>query len=757
MRIIAILLSALVLNAHAFDPKGLADLKAAVATAIEHKVTPGAVVWVGRGAGDAHWAQGNRALVPAVEPMTEDTIFDVASLTKVVATLPSVMLLVERGKVDLEAPVRTYLPEFASGDVTVRHLLTHTSGLIPDLALGEPWSGYGEGIRRACACVPNPPPGHEFRYSDVNFLLLGEIVRRVGGVPLDVFAEKEVFGPLGMTTTGFRPGPDRTGRIAPTERDERGEMLRGTVHDPTARRMGGVAGHAGLFSTAGDLAKYARFLLHGGALLKPRTLALMRSVQTPASVYERRGLGWDLDSSFSRPRGALFGLGSYGHTGFTGTALWLDPATDSFYVLLTTRLHPDGKGVARDLYHEVGTLAARAVGITERKDGAMFVRAKAEVPTVLNGIDVLERTGFGALKGLRIGLVTNHTGIDNERNATVDVLKAAPGVRLTRLFSPEHGIRGLLDQEGIPDSVDARTGLPVISLYKRGQRAPQPGDLADLDALVFDIQDIGCRFYTYISTLKGCLEAAAAAGKPLIVLDRINPVRGDRVEGPVVPSELTFISCHPIAIRHGMTMGELAGMFNAELKLNARLQVIRVQGWERGQWFDATALPWTDPSPNMRNLDAAALYPGIGLLEAAISVGRGTGTPFQVLGAPYANDRVLAYELNKLGLPGVRFVPERFRPTASVFKDQDCGGVRVLLTDRDALRSVELGLAVAHTLHRLYGKSFDLAKFNRLLKDDGATALLAADKPWSEIARGWEKDRAAFLKRREAFLLYPAR
>lgn len=752
MRIMVLLLSAFVLSAQPFDPKGLDGLRSAISGAIERKVTPGAVVWVGHGSRDAHWAQGNRALVPSVEPMTEATVFDVASLTKVVATLPSVMLLVERGKVDLAAPVRAYLPEFASGEVTVRHLLTHTSGLIPDVALTDPWSGREEGLRRALACVPDPPPGREFRYSDVNFILLGEIVSRVSGQPLDVFAAREVFGPLGMASSTFHPDP---ARVAPTERDEKGVMLRGVVHDPTARRMGGVAGHAGLFSTAEDLAKYARFLLHGGPLLKPATLAMMRSVQTPATVYERRGLGWDLDSPFSRPRGALFGLGSYGHTGWTGTAMWMDPASDSFYVLLTTRLHPDGKGVTRELYYEVATLAARASGITERRDGTLFPRAKDEVPTALNGIDVLERAGFSALKGQRVGLCTNHTGIDSERRATADVLKDAPGVRLVRLFSPEHGIRGQLDQEGIPDSVDARTGLPVVSLYKAGQRAPSPADLAGLDALVFDVQDIGCRFYTYIATLKGCLEAAAAAGIPLIVLDRVNPVRGDRVEGPVVPSEPGFTACHPVAIRHGMTVGELAGMFNAELKLGAKLQVVQVQGWERGQWFDATGLPWTDPSPNMRNLDAAALNPGIGLLESAISVGRGTGTPFQVLGAPYVNDRALAYELNKLGLPGVRFVPERFRPSASVFKGQDCGGVRILLADRDALRPVELGLAVAHTLRRLYGEAFDLVKLNRLLRDDASIALLAADKPYQAVVRGWEEAREAFLKRRAPFLLYP--
>jgi uncharacterized protein YbbC (DUF1343 family)/CubicO group peptidase (beta-lactamase class C family) len=689
--------------------------------------------------------------------MREDTLFDIASLTKVVATLPSVMLLMERGKIRLDAPVQAYLPEFPSSVVTVKHLLTHTSGLPPGIPrddLHPGWQGYEEGIRQACACQPDPLPGRVFRYSDVNFILLGEIVRRVSGRTLDVFAAREIFAPLKMGATSFRPGPEQIQRTAPTDRDEQGVMLQGVVNDPTSRRMGGVAGHAGVFSTAADLAKYARFLLRGGPLLRPATLRLMESVQTPATVFERRGLGWDIDSGYSRPRGSLFELGSFGHTGYTGTALWLDPATDSFYILLTTRLHPDGKGDGRALYSEIGTLTAKAIGLTARKDSALFARGEHEVPTVLNGIDVLRRQGFKALHGWRIGLVTNQTGIDNERKATIDLLREAPDVKLVRLFSPEHGIRGELDQEAIADSMDAKSGLPVISLYKPDQRAPRPEQLADLDALVFDIQDVGCRFYTYLTTLKGCLEAAAKAGKAFIVLDRVNPVRGDLVEGPVIPAEITFTSCHPIALRHGMTTGELARMFNAELKLNADLRVIQIQGWRRDLWFDATGLPWVNPSPNMRNLNAATLYPGIGLLEFAISVGRGTDTPFEVIGAPFVQDGVLACELNKLGLSGLRFSPVRFRPTTSIYKGQDCGGVRISMTDRNGVRSVELGLAVAHTLYHLYGTQFDLKRFNVLLQDEGTIHQISSGKPWKSILASWKPVQAAFLDRRAAFLLY---
>jgi uncharacterized protein YbbC (DUF1343 family)/CubicO group peptidase (beta-lactamase class C family) len=755
MRIPAILCSAFVLNVLAFA--GPAGLTGALARAIEHGTTPGAVYWFEQDGRAQHWAQGNRALVPAVQAMTEDTVFDIASLSKVVATLPAVMLLVERGRLRLEAPVRDYLPEFGNGEITLKQLLTHTSGLPPGLPKvngTHTWRGYGEGLRRALECRPEPGPGRGFRYSDVNFILLGEIVQRVSGRSLKAFVEGEIFAPLGMTDSGYLPEGARLARVAPTERDESGQMLRGVVHDPTARHMGGVAGHAGVFSTAADLARYARFSLNGGPLLKPETLRLMQSVQTPATVRDRRGLGWDLDSVFSSPRGSLYGLGSFGHSGYTGTALWIDPGTRSFYVLLTTRLHPDGKGQTRDLYREIGTLSAQAAGLSVRPETALLARAEQELPTVLNGIDVLKRQHFAALKGLRAGLISNATGLDSERNPTIDLLRAAPGVRLVRLFSPEHGIRGELDQENIPDGIDARSGLPVISLYRDGQRAPTPGQLADLDALVFDIQDIGCRFYTYIATLKAGLEAAAKAGKPFIVLDRVNPIRGDRVEGPAAPAALSFTACHPIALRHGMTAGELARMFNAELALKADLRIIEVQGWERGLWYDGTGLPWRDPSPNMRTLTAAALYPGIGLLERALSVGRGTGTPFELLGAPYINDRVLAFELNQQGLPGVSFLPERFTPSASVFQGQECGGVRILVTDRDALRPVELGVAIARTLFRLHGPAFELDKVDSLLKDPATLVRIRAGESLKAIVQGWEGSRGEFLRRREGFLIY---
>jgi uncharacterized protein YbbC (DUF1343 family) len=653
------------------------------------------------------------------------------------------------------------LPEFTGEGrekVRLRDLLTHTSGLKPGIPKDPPWKGYAEGIRLALASVPDAPPESFFRYSDINFILLGEVVRRVSGKNLDVLAAERIFKPLKMTSTRFNPPADWRARIAPTERDENGRMLDGVVHDPTCRRMGGVAGHAGLFTTAADLARYARMILEGGSLdgvrvLRPETVLLMRQVQTAATIQERRGLGWDIDSAYSRPRGQIFPLGSFGHTGFTGTSLWIDPASRSFVVFLSSRLHPDGGGSVRELYESVGTAAARCIpgfDFSQVAD-ALAPRAEGEVPTALNGIDVLEQEGFARLKGLRVGLITNHTGMNARRKSTIDLLHSAQGVTLKALFSPEHGIRGELDQEKIQDGKDGKTGLPVFSLYGE-HRAPRPAQLAELDALVFDIQDIGCRFYTYISTLRLCLEAAAKAGKTIFVLDRPNPIGGEAVEGPTLLDEEKFTATHAIPIRHGMTVGELAQMMNVERKIGADLKVIPCTGWRRSQVQDETGLPWQNPSPNMRCLEAALLYPGVGLLEFSISVGRGTDTPFQVLGAPYVDDLRLAHELNKLGLPGLRFTPVRFRPAASVFKDQDCGGVRLRITDRQAMRPVASGIAIACVLLRLYPKDFALEKVGTLLNHRATLETIRAGRDWRTIAQTWAAEEATFQKRRARFL-----
>jgi uncharacterized protein YbbC (DUF1343 family)/CubicO group peptidase (beta-lactamase class C family) len=779
----------------AFNPAKLAEMESAITNAIAENRLPGAVLWLERNGRVHTKAYGHRALTPQVEPMTEDTIFDAASLTKVLAGMPAVLLLIERGQIALEAPARRYLPEFKSDGkeaITIRQLLTHTSGLRPGIARNPPWKGADAAIRLACAERLQSPPGAVFRYSDINFFLLGEIVQRVSGRKLEEFCAREIYQPLQMTNTGYLPTKEKFQRIAPTEPAD-GVMLRGTVHDPTARLMGGVAGHAGVFTTAADLARYARMLLNGGELdgariFKPETVALMTAVHTPTNLLARRGLGWDIDTGYSRPRGALFPLGSFGHTGFTGTALWIDPFSKTFWIFLSNRVHPDGKGNILPLQYTLATLAAEAiegfdfanvagalpartnyfaslassnmppatnhVSPASSASRPLFVPTPAhlQIPGVLNGIDVLVKQHFAPLRKLRVGLVTNHTGQDRWRNPTIDLVRNAPEVELKALFSPEHGLRGELD-ENVDDGVDAQTGLPVYSLYGT-RRVPAPEQLEGLDALVFDVQDVGCRFYTYIATMGNCLEAAAKAGLKFFVLDRVNPIGGVAVEGPVYQGEPQFVAWHAVPLRHGMTVGELAKMFNAERGFHTDLTVIPCESWNRGEWFDETALPWRNPSPNMRSLAAAALYPGLGLHESAISVGRGTDKPFEQLGAPYIDDVLLTSELNKARLAGVRFVPVRFTPTYSTFKGQECGGVAMIVTDRDRLQAVDLGIVIALTLRRLHPNDYALDKIAPLLRHPATLEAIKSGQTLATIKRSWEADLRSFRKRREAFLIY---
>lgn len=749
------------------DRARLVLLDTLVEDAIRDGRLPGAVVVVGH-AGEIVYerAFGARAVDGPPEAMTPDTIFDLASLTKVVATTTSVMILVEEGRLRLRDRVATYLPEFSSHGkdrITIEHLLTHVSGLRPDLPLEEVFEGADTAIARAADEVPEAGPGERFVYSDINFFVLGEVVRRVTGQTLDQFARDRIFRPLGMRDTGFNPPASLRPRIAPTEPcaplawpcgGDGAVMLRGRVHDPTARRMGGVAGHAGLFSTAGDLARFCRMLLGAGTLddvriLAPLTVARMTRVSTPPQMADRRGLGWDLDSRFSSNRGDLFSFGSYGHTGFTGTSLWLDPASDTFVVFLSSRLHPSGAGDVTALRGRVATVVASAVSGDLAGDAGALV----ETP-VWTGLDVLREAGFEPLVGARVGLVTNQTGRARDGATTIDLLAAAPGVELVALFSPEHGIRGVMDGP-VSSSRDTRTGLPIHSLYGDTRR-PTAEMLQGLDTLVVDLQDVGARFYTYATTMAYLLEAAAARGLRVMVLDRPNPIGGVDVEGPILDESSTgFTGYFPSPVRHGLTLGELARLFNTERGIGAALEVVAMRGWQRETWFDQTGLRWVDPSPNMRNLHQALLYPGIGAIEGSnLSVGRGTDTPFEQIGAPWIDGPELARELNTRRLPGVRVYPLRFSPSSSRFAGELCEGVFFIVTDRDAVRPVRLGLEVAAALYRLYGDQFDLDAVARLLGSrDTLARIRAGDPPW-EIAAGWAEGEAAWRRLRVPYLLY---
>ncbi len=374
---------------------------------------------------------------------------------------------------------------------------------------------------------------------------------------------------------------------------------------------------------------------------------------------------------------------------------------------------------------------------------------------VLTGIDVLEADRFRSLRGRRIGLITNATGVNRAGRRSLDILAAAPGVELVAAFSPEHGLAARSEGNDIPSGRDGRTGIPVFSLYGKTRR-PTPEMLRGIDTLVFDIQDVGARFYTYITTLGYAMEAAARAKIRFVVLDRPNPISGLPVEGPLLDSEAhSFIAYFSMPVRHGMTVGEMARMFNEEQQLGADLEVIAMKGWNRGDWHDSTGLGWVNPSPNIRNLSQATLYPGVGLLEFSnVSVGRGTDSPFELLGAPWVQLGELAAYLNRRSIPGVRFLPVWFTPSGSVFAGEACQGVRILITDRNALRPVAMGIEIASALHALYPGRFRLDDIARSLGNRATLRRIRNGDDPRQIARQWRDDNAAFLLMRNQYLLY---
>jgi SSS family transporter len=776
------------------------------------------------------------------EPMTVDTIFDMASLTKCLATATSVMQLVEAGKVDIDAPVVKYLPEFGVNGkekVTVRELLTHYSGLPPDVSLKDAWGlvkpDKAEGLKRAMESSLDSVPGTKFVYSDINYITLGMLVEKVSGETLDDYASEHIFKPLKMAHTRYLPitkacgpaGPwaenppasaypcaiDGWGRwdwihqIAPTQHDDQGTketnpdydfLLRGTVHDPTTRRMGGVAGHAGVFSTAGDVALFAQALLDRLAgkpsdfPLKRETLKLMTEPEQPATAaggatiflqdgktttgIAARGFGWDINTAFSRPRGAVFPIESFGHTGFTGTSLWMDPNSDTFLVILANSVHPRGASPISPLREAVATAAARALHLYDKGTPAV-----ADGPT-LTGVDVLEATQFSVLREaagrhnghLRLGVMTNQTGVDREGRRTIDVLMhSIPEVQVKTLFSPEHGLFGVKDTTKLGEEVDAVTHLPVVSLYgaKDEQRRPSMEALKNLDAVVIDLQDAGVRFYTYQTVVGYFLEAASQAHIEIIVLDRPNPIGGVAVQGPVSDNGVeSYTDYMPLPIREGMTLGELALYFNGErllasetspnvrVPIRAQLTVVAMRNWAREQYFDNTGLKWINPSPNLRSAAANVVYPGVELLQSTnVSVGRGTEMPFMHIGAPYIDSVQLTAYLTARNIPGIRFAPASFTVTEDSnhfpFHGKTLPGIAFTVTDRAVLDSPELGIELISALHHLY-PDFSMAKAAHLIANADTMRALENQEDPRKISEGWKTDLAAFEQRRQGYLLY---
>ncbi len=880
----------------------------AVSTLIEAAVAthrpPGAVVLIGHnGHVVFEHAYGERKLAgepgldgepsPA-ESMTADTIFDMASLSKCLSTATAIMQLYETGKISsFDDPVERYLPSFnppingvidpVRAKVTLRMLLTHTSGEAPDVNLKDPWGlaapDKAEGLHRALTTPLKAAPGDHFEYSDINFILLGYIVEQLTGQSLDVYAEQHIFRPLGMNDTRYLPfakvcGPHHVDgaaiawaatprgymkyacpsgdwstsllpRIAPEAHDDEAKadpatnpdfdhLLRGVVHDPTTRRMGGVAGHAGVFSTAHDVSLFAGALLEkllyntGPFPMKQSTLQLMTSPQQPghysgqladANTAEQaaiaagdepaapglaphypaikdqdiHGLGWDIDTAFSKPRGLIFPIGSFGHTGFTGTSLWMDPGSDTYVILLANAIHPRGNAPLSNLRGEIATAAAEALGIYAKgpsRAEALCCQPKglcysAKIPNTRTGIDVLESEQFGPIvqvadrhnHHLNLGLLTNQTGLDHTGRRTADILvteipKEVGGSRLVTLFSPEHGIFGKQDSTHISAETDSTTGLHVTSLYgpTDADKRPSHVELKNLDAVVIDLQDAGVRFYTYDTVVGYFLEAAAREKAEyhhelaIIVLDRPDIIGGAQVQGPVSDPDLTtgpgsYIDFMPLPVRHGLTLGELARYIVGTKHLDVDLTVVPMQHWSRSEYFDETGLTWTNPSPNLRSLTAAVLYPGLGFLDfSGVSVGRGTSAPFELFGAAWLHAGEVAAALNARHVAGVSFAATTIAVAEDMnhypFHGQTIDAVRIAVTNREALNSPELGIEILSTLYRLYPAHIQLEKALPLIGNRSTlNAIRRGDDPRS-IAAAWSPAVAAYVDARAPYLQY---
>lgn len=730
----------------------LAALEAAIDRAIARGELRGAVVELGdrdgvllrRALGVRDATASRTAQDRWLQP---DTRFDLASLSKPFTAL-TLQLLARERDVDLALPVADYLAEFAANGkrhISIRDLLLHTSGLPAANALSD-YQGSSAEVRRRILATPARHPHGQFLYSDVNYIVLGFLIEQLSGESLGVSMQRELLSPLHLTHTGFRPADqlDTSGAFAPTEpaaldlhalaSGAHGELtlLSGVVHDPRARLLGGVAGHAGLFSSSEDLGSLAQALLRA---TPPLDSAFQSRMLTPARFKDKAwSLGWQLRSKDPKV---------FGHYGFTGTSLWVDPTQGGYASVLTSRLHPHGKGSADRLRADVQRVAAAVYSARP------LPTSGATAP--LQGIDVLRATQFRALHGARVLLLTNRAARSRDGITSAELLRDAPGVALVGLLTPEHGLSAQGDG-WIQDGRDPWTDLPARSLYSPGLQI-SPDALRDADSVVFDLQDVGVRFYTYLSTLHGLLRAAAASHKRVVVLDRTNPLGGLRVDGPLPDARKpSFVHHFKLPLIHGLTAGEFARLVVSVEQLDVQLDVVQVRGWRRRDAARDDVM-WAPPSPNLRSLGAVRLYPLLGSFETSrLSVGRGTPTPFELLGAPYIDPQRLIPELR--GVPGLRVTAVEFTPKSSTFQHQRCRGLRLEVTDASTFDPLLSMLTLAQALIRLYPKQFDLTRLDDLLADRATLGLLRSGATPRAIQLGWQPALNAFKAQRAPFLLY---
>jgi uncharacterized protein YbbC (DUF1343 family) len=717
-------------------------------TAVRRAKAPGASAYVGRHDETLFSGfTGQRQLLPESKPVESDTLYDLASLTKVIATTTAVMRLRDEGALDLDQPVGEVVPVPAFRAFTFRHLLTHTSGLIGYDTWYKEVSSINEILQRLSTLPLASPPGVRRVYSDFGFMLLGKAVELLAGDSLDAYCRKHIFAPMAMFDTTYRPPEDWRNRCAATEQSAwRGRVMVGEVHDEHAYAVGGVSGHAGLFSTVGDVAKFCRALLHGH-LLPRKTLDEMATLgQVPS--YPWQGLGWKIDPWRESTDGFLPSRAAIGHTGWTGTNLWIDRASGLYAILLSNTCHPSRTQRDNRLLRRVFFTGASSA----HRFGAINVHT---------GLDRVLWDSFESLRGKRVAVLTNLAAVDQLGRPLPEVFALDPSVSIKRYFSPEHGFHG---QEEAGRRVKKQSApAPVISLYG-DQKRPTPAQLADIDLLVVDLPDVGARYYTYPATMKACLEACAEARKPVLVLDRPNPLGGVVLEGPVTRQVGSDVCWGPVPIRHGMTLGELALFFKATVFANTKLdvRVSLLDGWTRERWFDECSLPWMPPSPNLPTAETALLYVGMCLFEGVnLNEGRGTDTPFKLIGAPWLDAERAAAAIDPLEAIGCQIEVSDYTPrpipgksSHPVYENELCQGISLRVTDPAQIRPFTLAVALLRAIRRNHPDQFAWKPFFDILA--GGPWLrekIEAGTPALDLAQMLEPDLKTFDHRRPK--LYP--
>lgn len=675
-------------------------LQEALDRAVREAKAPGATALVGRGdevifAG----ASGLRQRVPVSLPATVDTFYDLASLTKVIATTTVVLQLVEEGKLALEAALPPVVPLAWGSKVTLKQILTHTAGLPPLLpGLKDRATSLAQAVGEIGNVALRSAPGTRRVYSDLGFITLAQVIELIEQDTFDAVCARRVFAPLGLKQMGFRPPEAWRENCAATEDCPwRNKVMVGEVHDENAWAIGGVSGHAGLFATVGDVGKFCAALLRGEVLPDYVIEDAARKDHVP--FYPWQGLGWKSDPWAGAIEGYLASRLAIGHTGWTGTNLWIDRSTGIYVVLLSNTCHPSRDArdnrTLRRVFHE----AVNRVLYPVRSN-------------THTGIDRVLWNDFEDIEGKRSAVLTHLAAPDQRGRNALEVLGLREGFSPRRVFTPEHGLRGAA--EAGETVRGERAGVEIISLYGE-QKAPTAAQLADVDLFLINLQDIGARYYTYVGTMKACLEACAAAGTPVLVLDRPNPLGGDVIEGPLPERVGSLVCSVRVPIRHGLTMGEMALFLQKTEPALKKLKVsvLPLDGWARARYWDALDLVWTPPSPNMPDWETALLYVGTCLFEGInVNEGRGTETPFRCFGAPWIDAAAVIARVDPALARGAALAPIRYTPRSipgksakPEYMDVACGGVSITITERDALRPFSLACGLLRALHEVHPRA----------------------------------------------------